>query len=112
LKNATGTVTDTYAYDAFGNKISSTGTTPNEFLYRGEQYDTDLGLYYLRARYYNPATGRFMSRDPDVGHIADPATLHKYLYAGGNPVDLTDPTDPSLVEDVVTQIKFFVRQRL
>ena len=32
--------------------------------YRGEQYDSDLGLYYLRARYYNPVTGRFLSRDP------------------------------------------------
>ena len=59
LTNASGAVTDTYAYDAFGNKISSTGTTPNEFLYRGEQYDSDLGLYYLRARYDNPLTGRF-----------------------------------------------------
>jgi uncharacterized protein RhaS with RHS repeats len=55
-------VTDTYDYDAFGNKINSTGTTPNNFLYRGEMYDSDLGLYYLRARYYNPLTGRFMGR--------------------------------------------------
>jgi len=50
-------VTDTYEYDAFGNKVNSTGTTPNNYLYRGEQYDTDLSLYYLRARYYNPTTG-------------------------------------------------------
>ena len=57
-------ITDTYDYDAFGNKINSTGTTPKNFLYRGEQYDP-LGLYYLRARYYNPLTGRFMSRDPE-----------------------------------------------
>ena len=39
-------VTDTYDYDAFGNKINSTGTTPNSYLYRGEQWDSDLGLYY------------------------------------------------------------------
>jgi uncharacterized protein RhaS with RHS repeats len=50
-------VTDTYDYDAFGNKINSTGATPNNYLYRGEQFDPDLGLYYLRARYYNPLTG-------------------------------------------------------
>ena len=50
-------------------------------VYRGEQYDTDLGLYYLRARYYNPATDRFMSRDPEDGNPYDPASLHKYLYA-------------------------------
>ena len=67
--------------------------------YRGEQYDSDLGLYYLRARYYNPATGRFLSRDPNDpqlfdadGTPADPKSLHKYLYAGGDPVDGLDPS--------------------
>jgi RHS repeat-associated protein len=85
-------VTDTYDYDAFGNKINSTGTTPNNYLYRGEQFDSDLGLYYLRARYYNPLTGRFMSQDPQDGYIDEPATLHKYLYAGGDSVNGIDPT--------------------
>jgi RHS repeat-associated protein len=61
-------------------------------MYRGEQYDSDLGLYYLRARYYNPLTGRFMSRDPEDGQLNDPKTLHKYLYAGGDPIDALDPT--------------------
>ena len=60
--------------------------------YRGEQYDQDLGLYYLRARYYNPATGRFMSRDPLDGQLKDPKSLHKYLYAEGDSVDAIDPT--------------------
>src|ERR1700692_150084 len=58
----------------------------------GEQYDSDLGLYYLRARYYNPQTGRFMSRAPEEGKIRVPATLHKYLYASGDPVNRFDPT--------------------
>jgi len=65
--------------------------------YRGEQYDPDLGLYYLRARYYNPSTGRFMSRDPLDGDAIDPATLHKYLFANGNPVNLSDPSGKSSV---------------
>jgi RHS repeat-associated protein len=60
--------------------------------YRGEQYDSDLGLYYLRARYYNTMTDRFVSMDPSSGVITDPKTLHKYLYANGDPVDLADPT--------------------
>jgi RHS repeat-associated protein len=60
--------------------------------YRGEQYDSDLGLYYLRARYYNPNTGRFMSRDPEDGDETDPKTLHKYVYANGDPVNAVDPT--------------------
>ena len=84
--------TVTYDYDAFGNKINSTGTTPNNFLYRGEQFDPDLALYYLRARYYNPLSGRFMSRDPNKGNLFDPRSLRKYLYAGGDPVNLLDPT--------------------
>ena len=91
--------TVTYDYDAFGNKINSTGTTPNNYLYRGEQWNTDLGLYYLSARYYNPLTGRFMSRDPkdpelrDANGVpVDPKNLHKYLYANGDPVNGWDPT--------------------
>jgi RHS repeat-associated protein len=91
LTNSAGATTDTYEYDAFGNEIASTGTTPNNYLYRGEQYDPSLGLYYLRARWYNPLTGRFLSRDPAHGHIAVPRTLHKYAYAGDDPVDRVDP---------------------
>lgn len=83
---------DSYEYDAFGNSFTVIGSTPNNYLYRGEQYDPDLGLYYLRARYYNPLSGRFMSRDPEGGKQTEPATLHKYLYAGGNPVNAFDPT--------------------
>src|ERR1700756_338050 len=100
LVNASGAITDTYEYDAFGNEINSTGTTPNNYLYRGEQYDPDLGLYYLRARYYNPATGRFMGRDPNEGTPLIPATLHKYLYTGGDPVNRIDPRGRELEEHV------------
>ena len=55
LTSAAGVVTDAWEYDAFGNVLNRTGSTPNEMLYRGEQYDPDLGLYYLRARHYNPS---------------------------------------------------------
>ena len=91
LTNSVGQVTDSYEYDAFGNSFTKVGTTPNNYLYRGEQYDSDLGLYYLRARYYNPATGRFLSRDPEDGGAIDPGSLHKYLYANGDPVNGWDP---------------------
>jgi len=60
--------------------------------YRGEQFDADLGLYYLRARYYNPNTGRFMSRDPEGGRPLNVRALHRYLYAGGDPANRIDPT--------------------
>jgi RHS repeat-associated protein len=85
-------VIDSYEYDAYGNHWTVDGSTPNDMLYRGEQYDPDLGLYYLRARYYNPATGAFMSRDPLNGNRRRPMSLHKYLYASSDPVDRLDPT--------------------
>jgi RHS repeat-associated protein len=92
LTNSAGAVTDTYEYDAFGTLLNKTGTTPNNYLYRGEQWDSVLNLYYLRARYYNPTTGRFLSRDPENGKTIEPKTLHKYLYADGDPTDKQDPT--------------------
>ena len=87
----------TYDYDAWGNAVNTAGSTPNVYLYGGDQYDTDLGLYYLRARYFNPLTGRFLTRDPyqPCGCAScgrDPATLHKYLYAAADPVNHSDPT--------------------
>ena len=92
LSNSTGDVTDSYEYGGFGNHWTVSGSTPNDMLYTGEEYDADLGLLYLRARYMNPLTGRFMSRDPGSGDVTEPATLHKYLYANGNPIDGADPT--------------------
>jgi RHS repeat-associated protein len=92
LENLAGTVTDTYSYDAFGNLLNSIGSTPNHYLYRGEEYDPNLSLYYLRARYMNPLTGRFLSSDPENGKSGRPQTLHKYLYADGDPINGKDPT--------------------
>jgi len=92
LADLTGTVTDTYDYDAWGNTVNTAGSTLNVYLYRGEQYDPDLDLYYLRARYFNPLTGRFLSRDPEAGKPADAQTLHRYLYAAADPVNKMDPT--------------------
>jgi len=103
LTSSTGTVTDTYEYDAFGNALATSGSTPNNYLYRGEQFDPDLGLYYLRARYYNPLTGRFMSRDPEDHPLTDIKELHRYLYAGGNPVNAVDPTGKGW-EDLMAQL--------
>ncbi len=97
LTDANGVVTDTYDYDAFGNLIAATGTTPNRYLYSGEQYDADLALYYLRARYHNPVTGRFWSMDTYEGSGSDPSTLHKYTYCGNNPVNAWDPSGNSIL---------------
>ncbi len=103
LTNSAGAVTDTYEYDAFGNEVNHTGTTPNNYLFRSEQYDPDLSFYYLRARYLNPVTGRFLSRDPNSGHFAIPATLHKYLYASADPVNRIDPNGRADTGEVVLE---------
>jgi RHS repeat-associated protein len=92
LTGPAGTTTDTFTFDAFGELLSRTGVTDNEFLFAGEQYDPNAGFYYLRARYYDPSTGRFITRDPDDGILFDPVSLHKYLYAGADPVNNVDPT--------------------
>ncbi|HEV3317829.1 MAG TPA: RHS repeat-associated core domain-containing protein [Candidatus Angelobacter sp.] len=98
--DATGAVTDTYDYDAFGNLISQTGTTPNNYLFAGEQFDPALGIYYNRARYYDQRNGRFWSADADEGDEDEPLSLHKYLYTNSNPVNRRDPSgNESLVEE-------------
>ncbi len=92
LIDDTTTVTDTYTYDAFGIELGRTGTTPNTYLYAGEQYDPNAGFYYLRARYYDMQNGRFISPDVFQGNIFEPLSLHKYLYAETDPVNNIDPS--------------------
>jgi RHS repeat-associated protein len=92
LTDETGAVTDTYDYDAFGILVYRTGTSDNAHLYRGERFDADLGLYYLRARFMNPDSGRFWNQDTYEGSNSDPASLHKYNYGSSNPVMFSDPT--------------------
>jgi RHS repeat-associated protein len=61
-------------------------------LFAGEQFDPELGLYYNRARYLDVRAGRFWGMDTDEGDDTDPLSLHKYLYASGNPVSRVDPS--------------------
>ncbi len=92
LTDASGVVTDRYIYDAYGNVLSSIGTTQNSYLYTGEQFDAGAGQYYLRDRYYNQAVGRFTRSDSWNGDTNNPLSLNKYLYANGNAVNAIDPS--------------------
>jgi RHS repeat-associated protein len=64
VTNQAGTVVNSYAYDAYGATTASSETIANPLRYAGEYQDAETGLYYLRARYYDPATQQFLSRDP------------------------------------------------
>jgi len=90
LTNAAQAVSDSYLYEAFGKVIASSGSTANPFKYVGRlgyYFDPDLGQYYLRARWYDPATGRFVCRSPS------PVTReHPYSYCRCNPIVFVDPT--------------------
>jgi RHS repeat-associated protein len=89
---ADGSVKSETLYDAWGNPVLRTGISANKFAYTGHQADPETGLYYFKARYYDPVIGRFISQDPMEGLDDEPASYHRYLYAYGNPLFYTDPT--------------------
>jgi len=86
-----GQVTDAYTYYAFGEILNKTGNTENRFLFTGEQYDPNIGFYYLRSRLYNPSNGRFLTFDSFEGDPYSPAFLNKYNYCLNNPGNNIDP---------------------
>jgi RHS repeat-associated protein len=63
-----------------------------KILYTGQMFDPNLEQYYLRARYYGPATARFTQQDTFAGSLTVPPTLHRYLYGGDNPIAFSDPS--------------------
>ena len=83
----TGTRTATWDYTPYGTVTAHTGADPTPFLYAGEYRDTPTGLYYLRARYYDPSTAAFLTRDP-----LEATTALPYGYTEGNPLQYADPT--------------------
>ncbi len=87
LSDSKGNLVSTYEYDSFGNLTSSTGSISNPFLYTGREFDAETGLYFYRARYYNPSIGRFISEDP----IGFAGGINMYAYVGNNPGNYTDP---------------------
>src|SRR6266480_187189 len=102
----------TYDYDAFGNLIHSTGTTPNNYLFAGEQFDPDLNLYYNRARYLQVSTGRFWSKDKFEGDPQSSESLHKYLYTGADPVNRHDPSGRWEIGEALTSAYVYVTNAL
>lgn len=100
LTDSSGSLVQSYKYDVYGSVYVSSGTGyiamkdftgnlhGNTRFFTGREYDKETGLYYLRARYYDPVVGRFMSRDP-IGQVDD---VNLYGYVGNRPLKFTDPT--------------------
>jgi len=109
LLDSSGVLTRQVAYDGFGRIIAGAiGDFPSQFT--GEFRSDVSGLDYLRARYRDPETGRFISVDPFDGSLALPATQHDYAYADNDPLNRVDPSGLSTLTEQLTT--FFVKNQL
>ncbi len=88
----TGTLTNSFRYDPYGEMVSGTADGVNYYGYRAESSNTKTGFQYLRARYYNPKTGNFVTEDTYPGEMEYPLTRNRYTYALNNPVNYADPS--------------------
>jgi RHS repeat-associated protein len=87
LTNQAGAIAATYTYTAYGTLTTHTGTADTPLRWNGQYQDSDTGLYYLRARYYNPVTAQFLTRDP-----LEALTGSVYGFADNDPLNGSDPT--------------------
>ncbi|MEY8410480.1 RHS repeat-associated core domain-containing protein [Lachnospiraceae bacterium 62-26] len=91
LLTENGKLTNSYRYDPYGSLLSGTPDAVNYYGYNGESANVKTGFQYLRARYYNPASGTFTSEDPYLGTQTEPLSRNRYAYTQNNPVNYTDP---------------------
>ncbi len=91
LTDASAQVTLARSYEPFGKLLAQAGTGSSGFGFAGEQRDASTGLVFLRARYYDPALGRFVSKDPFPGNLLRPQTQNPFAYVTNNPIRFTDP---------------------
>ena len=92
LTDDSGTITDTYGVTPYGEVVSRSGTTENPFTFQGAYGVMQIGtrgLYYMRARFYDAVTARFLSTDPVLS--LHPLKMNPYQYALRNPLRFTDP---------------------
>ncbi|MBA3354293.1 MAG: RHS repeat-associated core domain-containing protein, partial [Blastocatellia bacterium] len=101
LYDVAGVIAQAFSFAAYGQMLAVHGATANSLAitaaatslgYSGEHFDAKAQQQYLRARFYDPANGRFNRVDPFAGNMQDPQTLHKYAYVHGDPIGMTDPT--------------------
>lgn len=95
ISDAAGAVAQAYVYDSFGKIQASRvplASFANFYTYTGREFDAETGLYFYRARFYEPGVGRFLQEDPFKGILSLPLSLNPYLYVTSNPGNLIDPS--------------------
>jgi RHS repeat-associated protein len=89
--DATASTVASYVYDPYGEQLQPPTGLDNPYTFDAEQNDPETGLVYLRCRYYDPSTGRFLTQDPDPGNAANPGSFNPYPFAHDDPVNYIDP---------------------
>jgi len=102
LTDDQGQVAAAYDYDAFGKLSTSQGSVSNPFAFTGREWDASTGLYYYRARYYDPGLGRFLSPDPLPAALDEPLEQNPYLYVRNQPLRFVDPLGLNDIPDRFT----------
>jgi RHS repeat-associated protein len=103
LTDRSGASRGAWSYTPFG-ELEGASSAPPPLGYVGREYDAESGLYFMRARYYDPALGRFVSPDPVMGDLNNPASLHAYQYAYNNPLRFRDPTGAWAPSDIANAV--------
>lgn len=109
--NNAGTIVQRYDYSSFGklksikdlagNDISANPVVRTSYTYTGREYDSETGLYYYRARYYDANIGRFLQQDPSPGYINQPRSIvNRYMYAMNSPILYTDPSGRDIWDEI------------
>jgi len=88
ITDVSGNTIGTYGYNSFGAIILQSGNLNQPFMFTAREFDPESGLYYYRARYYDPRAGRFLTKDP-IGFAGGDVNLYRYVI--NNPVNLIDP---------------------
>lgn len=99
LTDSTQNVSDDYSYDGFGDQVKHSGRSDNEYQFLGERREPYDDLYFLRARYYAPVIGRFLSMDGFEGNPLVPHSTHRYIYANDDPINMYDRSGEAAGDD-------------
>ncbi|MFX0132700.1 MAG: RHS repeat domain-containing protein [Candidatus Hodarchaeota archaeon] len=93
-------VINIYEYDAFGETRKKVEGIDNDYQFHGEVQEEETGLVFLRARYYNSVTGRFLTRDPVIGRLHIPITINPFCFVNNNPINLCDPSGQTFLQEM------------